>query len=149
MLAIAAAVRKALELADRAEVVELFVELAVAADLNDVEETELRDLAVKLSGAGARSVNNMLRAVQKQHAAEHSKQVQRQRAAERADPRPAIKVPANNAPWLPVAQTLEETHAASTAGRPPSRNIDGAVNRARKLPIPTMHAFTSKETNND
>jgi len=143
----AASVRNALELADEAEVVETFVELAVAADLNDVEETELRGLAVKLSGAGARSVSSMLKAVHKQHAARRTEQVRQRRAAERADPRPAIEVPAGNAPWLPVARTLEEIHGASTAAKPPSRNIDGAVNRARKLPIPTMHAFTSRETN--
>jgi hypothetical protein len=114
----------------------------VLADLNDVEETELRDLAVKLSGVGPRSVANMLKAAQKKRAGEHARRERNRRTAERADPRPAIEVPADNAPWLPMVQTLEDVHGASAAGKPPSRNIDSTVTKARKLPIPTMHAFT-------
>ena len=141
----AAAVRKAIEQADKGEVIETFVTLVVLADLNDVEETELRDLAVKLSGAGPRSVANMVRAAQKKHAGEHARQERKRRTAERVDPRPALEVPADNAPWLPIVQTLEDIHSSSTAGKPPSRNIDSAVTRARKLPIPAMHAFTKTE----
>jgi hypothetical protein len=140
----AAAVRKAIEQADKSEVVETFVALVVAADLNDVEEVELRDLVVELSGASTRAVNGVLKAAKEKHTYEYAKQERRRRAAARTDPRPAIEVPADNAPWLPMVQTLEDVHGASPAGKPPVRNINSTVTRARKLPIPTMHAFTSK-----
>jgi hypothetical protein len=141
----AAAVRKAIEQAGKGEVIETFVALVVAADLTDVEEAELRDLAMQRSGAGAGSVRSTLRAAQKKHAKEHAKQEHKRRAAERADPRPAIEAPADSAPWLPMVRMLEDVHAASSADNPPARNIDSGVNRARKFLIPSMHAFTGVE----
>jgi hypothetical protein len=60
----------------------------------------------------------------------------------RSDPRPLIKVPAIDAPWLPEMRTLDDVLGQSTASRPPARDIDGCIARARKLPVPNMHAFT-------
>ena len=138
----AAAVRKAIEQADKSEVAETFAALVVNADLNDVEERELLDLVAKCSGAGVRPVTRLLKTAQKKHAREQAKEERQRRTAARADPRPAILNPDEDAPWLPMVQTLEDVHSASTAGKPPERDIDGGINQARKLPIPTMHAFT-------
>jgi hypothetical protein len=56
----AAAIRKAIERADKEEVIAIFIALIAAANLNDVEITELRDLVMTLTGAGAKSLNSMI-----------------------------------------------------------------------------------------
>ncbi len=65
------------------------------------------------------------------------------RLAERKDPRPQIPCPPIDAPWLPVAQTLDSILGASPAAKPPTRNIDGVISQARKLAVPNTHAFTN------
>ena len=99
---------------------------------------------MKLTGAGAKSLNSMIKAAQEKPAVESAKRRQ-SRAAARADPRPAIEVPTDNAPWLPTVDMLEGVHSSLKTRKPPSRDIDNTINRARKLPIPTMHAFTKAE----
>jgi hypothetical protein len=84
----------------------------------------------------------MLKAAQRQHADERAEQERERRFAARYDPRPLIKVPAIDAPWLPQMRTLDDVLGKSTARRPPMRDIDGCITRARKLPVPNMHAFT-------
>ena len=49
-----------------------FVRLAAGADIDAVELEELRQLAQELSGAGLRAINAMLKAAQKQHAAQQA-----------------------------------------------------------------------------
>jgi hypothetical protein len=94
----AAAIRKAIERAAKDEVIETFVALVVVADLNDVEETELRALVVKLSGASAQSVKSTLKAAQKKHDTEHAQQEHKRRIAQRADPRPRIETTHHGCP---------------------------------------------------
>ena len=64
----AAAVRKAMEAAAKADVVKTFTSLAVIADLDAIETEELRQLAAKLSGVGLRVISGALKAAMKQHA---------------------------------------------------------------------------------
>ena len=40
---------------------------------------------------------------------------------------------------------LNEVIGAVVADMPPARNIDGDATRVRKLPVPNMHAFTSRK----
>ena len=68
-------------------------------------------------------------------------------AARRQDPRPQIRSPFPDEPWLPQMEVLNEVIGKVTAARPPARDIDGDAMRVRKLPVPNMHAFTQSEVN--
>ena len=119
-----------------------FVRLAAGADIDAVELEELRQLAKELSGVGLRAINAMLKAAQKQHAAQQATAARTQRAALRQDPRPLIRSPFPNDPWLPQMDVLNEVIGAVVAIMPPVRNIDDDATRVRKRPVPNMHAFT-------
>jgi hypothetical protein len=139
----AAAVRSAIEKADKAEVVRTFIGLAVLADLSEQELEELRDLVVKLSGTGKLAIKTMFKAAKNDHAAQRAEHARKHRASVRSDPRPLIFRPTVDAPWLPQMQILNEVLGASPARIPPARNIDDDVTRARQLRVPNTHAFTN------
>jgi hypothetical protein len=84
----------------------------------------------------------MLKTAEREYAEQRAEQERERRFAERADPRPLIRVPAVDAPWAPEMRTLDDVLGASTARKPPTRDIDGVITRTRKLPVPNMHAFT-------
>ena len=96
----AAAVRSAVEAATKDDVVETFIKLVVTAELSDVEENELRHLAISRSGAAARSVTTMIKSARKSHAARMEKQERKRHAAARTDPRLEINNPEEDAPWI-------------------------------------------------
>ena len=138
----AGAVRKAMEKVAKGDVVSVFTSLAAGADIDAVELEALRQLAKELSGAGLRAINAMLKAAQKQHAARQAQAAWAQHATLRQDPRPLIRAPFPNDPWLPQMDVLNEVIGAEAAVMPPVRNIDADATRMRKLPVANMHAFT-------
>src|SRR5262249_51545663 len=85
----ATSVRKAMEGAEKKEVVETFARLAAAADLNPVELEELRQLAKKLPGSNLPATDAALKAAQQQQA----EQVAKTKRARRQDPRPVAAAP--------------------------------------------------------
>ena len=127
----AATARAALEKANKEEVVELFIGLVLAADLNPVEIDTLLRLAAKKSGVGLRPLTSMLRLAQAEQAKQRAKAARAKRRAERTDPRPMVLEPADSAPWNPVMDKINEVLGASTAPEPPTRDIDGYLTRAR------------------
>ena len=143
----AAAVRKAMEKAAKDDVVATFARLAAGADLDAVELAELRQLAKKLSGIGLRAIDAALKAAQQQQAAQNAKAARARQAARRQDPRPQIRSPFPDEPWLPQMDVLNEVIGGVIAARPPARDIDGDAMRMRKLPVPNTHAFTQSEVN--
>jgi DNA polymerase I-like protein with 3'-5' exonuclease and polymerase domains len=138
----AASVRRAMKKAAKGHVVSMFASLAAGADIDAVELTELRQLAHKSSGAGLSAINTMLKAAQGQHAAQQARAARAQHAALRQDPRPLIRVPFPNDPWLPQMNVLNEVIGAVAAVMPPARNIDADATRVRKLPVANTHAFS-------
>jgi hypothetical protein len=141
----AAAVRATMERADKEAVVQLFIELAVVADLDDEEIESLRNLAAEKSGINRRTITGMLKATFEKKAAQHEQEMRIRRLAERQDPRPLIEVPRFDAPWLPQVETINDVLGRSTASEPPARDIDGVASRARKLALPGLHAFARAE----
>jgi hypothetical protein len=91
----------------------------------------------------------MIKAAERQHAGQRAEQERERRFAERSDPRPLIKVPAMDAPWLPEMRTIDAVLGGSMATRPPTRDIDGCIARARKLAVPNMHAFTDSNATHE
>jgi hypothetical protein len=143
----AASVRTAMEKAAKEDVVTTFVRLAVLADLDPVEREELRQLTKKLSKVGLGVIDATLKAAQQQKAKRDAEGAHARQAARRKDPRPWIPAPFPDEPFLPVMATLNEVISKVIAAQPPSRDIDDDAMRARKLPVPNMHAFSSSEVN--
>jgi hypothetical protein len=113
-------VRKALEAADKAEVVPTLAKLAVDADLDPVEQADLRQAANELSGIGLRVISATLKAAQQKR----DQQARTSRAVLPQDPRPLISAPSLDDPWLPQIEVLNEITSKVTAAIPPSRNVD-------------------------
>jgi hypothetical protein len=135
-------VRKAMEAAAKDEVVASFALLAAGADLDAIEMEELRQLAKNLSGAGLRVINSALKEAQQEQAAQNLKAMRTLRVGRRQDPRPRIRAPLNDEPWLPQMDVLNEVIGAVVADTPPARDIDDDATQMHKLPISGMHAFT-------
>ena len=143
----ATSVRKAMEKAAKEEVVATFALLAADADLDAIELADLRQLAKKLSGVGLRVIDGALKAAQQKQAAQDAMAARARRAARRQDPRPQIRAPFPDEPWLPQMGVLNDVIGKVTTARPPARDIDGDAMQVRKLPVPNMHAFTQSEVN--
>jgi hypothetical protein len=144
----AAAVRKAIEAARAGNAIETFVELAAVAQLNAIEETELRDLAIERSGSGVKvkAVNDTVKAAKKKRANDHASQEKERLAAERSDPRPQVAAPDDDAPWQPVMDAINEALSSLRDAKPQSRDIDNDTMRVRQLRLRLTHAFTKAET---
>ncbi len=143
----ARAVRAAMEQADDDAVIRTFIKLAVAADLDKQEIEELGNLAKERTDTNKRTIMSMLKAAKEQHAEERAEQERERYFAEHSDPRPSIKAPFPDAPWLPEMDVINDVLAA--AKPPPTRDIDGVIAQVRKLPIPNTHAFTQTDANTE
>ena len=146
----ATAVRKAMEKAAKDEVVATFALLAAGADLDAVELAELRQLAKKLSGVGLRVIDDALKV-----GAAETGRAERQGCAcppvppAGSDPRPQIRSPFPDEPWLPQMDVLNEVIGRRDRRQAAARDIDGDAMWVRKLPVPNMHAFIDANQEGD
>ena len=124
-----------------------FALLAADADIDVIEQADLRQLAKKLSGVGLRVIDGALKAAQQKQAAQDVMAARARRAASRQDPRPQVRAPFPDEPWLPQMGVLNDVIGKVTTARPPARDIDGDAMQVRMLPVPNMHAFTQSEVN--
>jgi hypothetical protein len=139
----AAAVSAAMAKADASEVISVLMRMSLLADLDEAELDNLKDEARRRSGKGKRQVTALLKKEEQKRTERQLKEERRRRAAQRTDPRPAIRAPAKDAPWLPVMDILNDVLGRSADPKPPARNIEGYVVSARKMPIAKTHAFGS------
>ena len=91
----------------------------------------------------------MLKKEQERIEAEQAKADNQRRKATRTDPRLQFECPDHDAEWLPVMEILNGVLGASTADKPPARNIEGFVARARKTVIPETHAYARHGTDKE
>jgi hypothetical protein len=140
-------VRAAMDAVADDAVVRTFLKLTLAADLGDDELEHLRNEAAKRSGLTKRTISQMLKAARQEQAAKRRREERQRHIAERDDPRPSIRVPDEDAPWLPQMQVLNDVIAVSTAAHPLVRDIDGTAAYANKAVMPTMHLFTTAGAN--
>ena len=138
-----------MEKAAKDDVVATFAGLSVAADLDAIELATLRQLAKTLSGVGLRVIDNTLKMAQQKQAAQDAKRVQAHRAAQRRDPRPYIRAPFPDEPWLPHMHTLNAVVGKVAAATPPLRNIDGVTAQPSKRPVPNTRPFTDANPEGD
>ena len=106
-------------------------------------------MAKKLSGIGLRAIDDALKSAQQQQAAQNAKAARARQAARRQDPRPQIRSPFPDEPWLPQMDVLNEVIGGVISAKPPSRDIDGDAMWVRKLPVPNMHAFIDANQEGD
>jgi hypothetical protein len=144
-----AAVRKVMEAADKADVVKIFVKLAMIADLDAEEMQTLRQLAKQRSGVGLRQIDDMLKSGREKRSEQRTKEKQKRDFAERNDPRPAIKSPFPDEPWMPVVDILNEVVGSVIAAVPPLRNVNFITMCPCKQTVPNMHAFIPNEVNEE
>src|SRR5262249_22612285 len=102
----ATTVRPAIENARKDDVVKLFFDFVVVADLDPIEIDALLRLIAEKTGIKLRPLQAKLKEVQTERAALRAKAARAKRLAARKDPRPAIDIPAYDAPWLPIAHTI-------------------------------------------
>ena len=143
----ATSVRKAMEKAAKDEVVATFARLAVVPTSTRSSWRSCGSWPRKLSGVGLRVIDTALKAAQQKQAAQNAKAARARQAARRQDPRPQIRSPFPDEPWLPQMDVLNEVIGGVIAARPPARDIDDDATRVRKLPVPNMHAFSQSEVN--
>jgi hypothetical protein len=143
----ARAIKAAIETANADSIVSRFVAMAIAAALDQHELEMLRNLVAERSGAGKRTLDNQLKEARKEQQGRQAEEERDRRAADRLDPRPQIRAPASDAPWLPQMQVLNDVMGASTASEPPIRDIDGVIAQVRVRRVPNMHALTPGSTN--
>jgi hypothetical protein len=143
----AAAVRASIEQADKGAAAKIFAESVVTAVLDARELEELRDLASKRSGAGKRTIDKMLKEAKQEYADKQARQARKRRAAARNDSRPQIPCPHESSPWLEQMEVLNDVIGSAQSSRPPSRDIDNDIMRAKKIRIPNTHAFTETSAN--
>jgi hypothetical protein len=141
----AAAVRAILERADKEAVAKLFIELALTADLDEGELEHLRIFTAEKSELGRRAITVLLKAARAKKATQRAQERRARQLAERLDPRPRIAVPDSDQDWLPQVAIVNDVLGASPASKPPTRNIDGTMTRARRLSLPNMHTFANSE----
>jgi hypothetical protein len=133
--------------AAKSQVADTFVKVALASDLDAGELEMLRNLTASIAGVGKRAIDAMLKAARRQHEARAQQHAHERKIAERQDPRPQILAPAEDAPWLPQMEVLNDVLGRSEAAEPPMRDVDGMVTQVRTRRVPNMHALTSQGAN--
>jgi hypothetical protein len=96
-----ASARAAMAAANDSDVVKTFVKFVMAAEISAEEIEELRNEAAERSGTNKRTISQMLKAAEQEQAAKRRQQERERRLAARGDPRPMIRSPYEDEPWLP------------------------------------------------
>jgi hypothetical protein len=126
-----------------------FVQLAVAGDLDPSEQQILRDSVAKRSGINKRTIDQSIAKARKERDAKWRQDQDNQQAAERRDPRPRIKVPPGDDPWLTQVGVVEEVQGSSRAAEPPGRDVEGERARLRMRAFPRLHLLSTTDNNPD
>jgi hypothetical protein len=141
------AVRAGIETASEEAVVDTFVRLALAADIDPVEWEKLVEYTARRARVRVSAIKSKFKAEQQQNEARRTKENADRRLSERHDPRPQINRPPSDAEWLPQMQVLNDVLGTSSAPLPPMRDIDGFITKVHKRPVRGMHAFSDEDAN--
>jgi hypothetical protein len=142
-------VKTALQKAAKDEVADLLVRLVLAADLDDDEIEELRNIASGTTGINKRTLDRKIKNARREVDLRRAQLERDRRAAERRDPRPQIPAPRSDAPWLPEMAALSDALGKASDPEPPMRDIDGVVVQIRVRRVPNLHAFSATGANEE
>jgi hypothetical protein len=138
----AAAVRASIDAAAESDAASVFLDLAINADLNQIEAQTLIDYTANRSKGSKRAISATLKTAQEEQKNRRKAEVRQRKLAQRSDTRPQIDAPLFDDAWLPVMQVLNEAHA-DDGPRPPMRDIDQSTSEMIKVDVPNTHAFES------
>ncbi len=145
----AAAVEAALNKAEKDQISNTFVRLALCADLDADQLERLRDLTAQRAGVGKRAIDRKLKAATQEQRRQLQQEEQNRRTAERQDPRPRIEVPNTNAEWLPHMQVLNEVLGKIDEPEPPMRDNEGFSTAITCNRVPLLHTLTAPGSNSE
>jgi hypothetical protein len=143
------AARAVLEKTAKVALADAFVRLVLAGDLDEDEVEELRNFVHEQTKINKRALDQKLKRARNAQSARRAREERERRLAERQDPRPQIRAPAPDAPWLPEMAVLNDVLGASTELEPPMRDIDDAITRVRVRRTANMHALTAAGANEE
>ena len=132
----ARAVRAAIERADKADVVGLFIRLLLIAELDDAERESLRNTVCDKASVNKRTINQMMKDALAKQAAQRKEEARKRRLAERQDARPIIERPKLDVPWLPVIGVINDIIDV-----PEVRDFEDCAAKVARYAIPSTHAF--------
>src|SRR4051794_9630419 len=115
------------------------------AQLQDHDYEGLRNEISQRAKVTKTSIERAVEAVKTERAELRKREEQERRQANRADPRPLIRVPSSMAPWIPQMEILSDVLGRSTAPEPPARDADGFIVQVHTRPPLHMHTLTAKE----
>ena len=132
-----------------AELVDVFVKLALRAELASHDRERLRNLVHDRTGTNKRTIDQRIKKDEEEAAARRKQNERERLIAERRDPRPPIPVPLADAPFLPEMEVLNDILGSSDAAEPPARDIDGYITQVRIRRPTHMHELTPEGSNAD
>ena len=121
--------------------IDTFVELALLADLDEVETKQIIDELAKQTGIGVRIITAKLKSNTEAQARQRAKDIRERRLAENSDRRPNVDLPADDAPWLPQMGAIVEVLKLAPQPRQPRRSFNGIGAVKRRCCVPNSHAF--------
>jgi hypothetical protein len=119
--------------------------MVILADLDQVEEKELINEVSERTKSPKRELTAEIKLEKQRWEQARAREVAERRLAERSDPRPAIGVPAADAPLLPVMAALNDF--LGSVQIPPTRNIEGFLCQLGCHHVVGLHAFSSATVN--
>jgi hypothetical protein len=128
-------------------VVATFLLLMTRLEATGPDIEVLRTLVCERGKIGRRALNQAMGAARRERDSQARQERQEQTTAERHDPRPQIRNPAPDAPWLPEMQVLNDVLGKSLAPEPPMRDSDGYMVQVRLRRAPAMHLLTAGTVN--
>jgi hypothetical protein len=144
-----AAVEKIIKKTPDNEAVRVFVRLVIGADLEGHDRERLRDAINARTGTNKRTIDQAIAQGRKEQEGRQKQEERDRRAANRHNQRPRIVAPAQDEPWIPQVQVINDVLSMSSWSVPPFRDIDGDATRKKMRRIPGMHLLTSDTANPD
>ena len=129
--------------------IDTFVELALLADLDEVEIKQIIDELAKQTGVGIRAITAKLKSSKDEQTRQRAKDMRDRRLAESDDARPSLDRFSDDAPWLPPMSVIVEVLKLAPKPRQPRRSFNGIGAVKRRCCVPSSHAFTTSNEEED
>ena len=123
-----------------------FIELTLRAVISVEEYADLERYVKARTKINFQTIKRELKEARKAEAAHKAEEALLRRRLERDDPRPELRVPLMNAPWLPVMAALDEV-LSQPAPEPPTRDVDGFIVAVRMRRVANMHGLDAANAN--
>jgi hypothetical protein len=144
-----AALRAKIEAVGANDAADTYARLVALAELTYTQKADLRAFVAKRSGLDKRDIVGIEKEAQEQAKHDRARDKRARQRTERRDTRPQIEVPAQNAPWLPQMEIINDALRGSRAAIPPMRDIEGVLTTARMRRVPGMHGFETANQGED